>query len=128
MNTEVFVTCPYCGAQRIESIDVQMASDTAYLTSLAVNGCNCEQAALKRGMDRTRASIDQLLGDGSKQRGYDYELCDDTLAAITEVCESMLKQCFDKVTLEEPNGDQIKLIVDGNRVKITRTQKRQMSL
>lgn len=40
----------------------------------------------------------------------------------------MLKSNFDKVQLEEPNGDMIKLVVDGNRVKITRIQKRQMAL
>ena len=63
-----------------------------------------------------------------KVRSYDYELLDDTVGAITRLCEDMLKQSFDKVQLEEPNGDVIKMVVDGNRVKITRIQKRQMTL
>lgn len=79
-------------------------------------------------MERTSQSIDQLLGKGAKQRGYDYELHDDTIRAVVRICEDMLQKCFDKVQFEEPNGDVIKLVVDGNRVKITRTQKRQMTL
>lgn len=79
-------------------------------------------------MERTKQSIEQLLGEGAKERGYDYELLDDTVNAITRLCEDMLKQSFDKVQLEEPNGDVIKMVVDGNRVKITRIQKRQMTL
>ena len=64
----------------------------------------------------------------AKERGYDYKLLDDTVDAITRLCKDMLKQSFDKVQLEEPNGDVIKMVVDGNRVKITRIQKRQMTL
>ena len=128
MKTNVQVSCPACGAQRFVEVDPLIAEDAIQMRRLAFEGCNCEAAALHRGMERTKQSIEQLLGKGAKERGYDYELLDDTVNAITRLCEDMLKQNFDKVQLEEPNGDMIKMVVDGNRVKITRIQKRQMTL
>ena len=128
MRVDYPVTCPYCGAQKIVNVEEILIDDVAYMKKLAVAECNCEQASLRRGMERTSQSIDQLLGEGAKQRGYDYELHEDTIRAVVRVCEDMLQKCFDKVQFEEPNGDVIKLIVDGNRVKVTRTQKRQMTL
>ena len=128
MITNVQVSCPACGAQRFVEVDPLIAEDAVHMRRLAFEGCNCEQAGLHRGMERTKQSIDQLLGSGAKSRGYDYELCDDTINAITRLCKDMLKSNFDKVQLEEPNGDMVKLVVDGNRVKVTRIQKRQMTL
>lgn len=128
MKTNVQVACPACGAQRFIEVNPLIAEDVIQLRKLALEGCNCEDASLHRGMERTKQSIEQLLGEGAKERGYDYELLDDTVNAITRLCTDMLKQSFDKVQLEEPNGDVIKMVVDGNRVKITRIQKRQMTL
>lgn len=128
MKTSIQVACPACGAQRFIEVDEWNVDDHVLRRRLALEGCNCEGASLKRGMDRTVQSIEQLLGDGAKERGYDYEVHEDTVKVIIGLCENMLKKNLDKVQLEEPNGDVIKLIVDGNRVKITRTQKRQMTL
>ena len=128
MRTNVQVSCPACGAQRFVDVDALIAEDAVQMHRLAFEGCNCEAASRHRGMESTKHSISSLLGEGAKDRGYDYELHDDTINAIVRLCEDMLKQNFDKVQLEEPNGDVIKLIVDGNRVKITRIQKRQMTL
>ena len=128
MRVDHPVTCLYCGAQKIVSVEECFTEDAAYMKKLAVSECNCEQASLRRGMERTSQSIDQLLGEGAKQRGYDYELHDDTIRAVVRICGDMLQKCFDKVQFKEPNGDVVKLVVDGNRVKVTRTQKRQMTL
>lgn len=128
MKIEAKVTCPACGAQRFVEVESAIAEDAVHMRRLAFEGCNCEAASLNRGMERTKQSIAQLLGNGAKERGYDYELHEDTVAAIIRLCEDMLRKNYDKVQLEEPNGDVIKLVVDGNRVKITRIQKRQMTL
>ena len=128
MKIEVRVTCPFCGQQRFEEMEEYAATEPEALKERAIQLCTCEKAIVHRGMQRTEHAIHSLLGEGSQDRGYDYELHEDTVAAISEICRNMLMKNYDKVQLEEPNGDVIKLITDGNAVKVTRISKRQITM
>lgn len=128
MKIETRITCPFCGQQRFEEMEEAVANDPAVLKERAIQSCTCERATVHRGMQRTEHAISSLLGEGAKERGYDYELHEDTVAAITDICRNMLMSNYDKVQLEEPNGDLIKLITDGNAVKVTRISKRQITM
>ena len=64
----------------------------------------------------------------NKCKGFDYEVDEDTVRYIRMICKIILEGYMDRITLFEPNGDQIKLTRNGNAVKVQRTSKKQICL
>ena len=118
--------CSYCGKQKFINVDPDVPEDE--ISVLVTQTCDCEAAVAARGMKLTEDAIKSLLGKESMKRGFDYEVDEDTVEAIKTICCRILDGLMDKVTLVEPNGDTIKLVRNGNAVKIQRTCKKQVAI
>lgn len=95
----------------------------------AAEWCTCDGARLRRGMRATEDALQKTLCDESIKSGFDYAVNDDTLNDVREVCRMLiLDRITGTVTLFIPGGDNIRLVKNGNAVKIRRTSKRQMEL
>ena len=126
MLVEKQAVCPYCGKQRFVNVENNVSEDE--LNQMAGETCDCATAKMARGMKQTDAAIDALLGPESCEKGFDYEVDEDTVRYIRMICKIILEGCMDRITLFEPNGDQIKLTRNGNAVKVQRTSKKQICL
>lgn len=118
--------CKFCGKQKFINVDPDVPEDE--ITVLVTQTCDCDAAVTARGMKMTVESIKSLLGAESVKRGFDYEVDEDTVSAIKDICCRILDGLMDKVTLVEPNGDTIKLVRNGHAVKIQRTCKKQVAI
>jgi len=126
MLVEKQAVCPFCGKQRFVNVDSDVAEEN--LAIIAAELCDCDKAKEQRGMKLTEDAITALLGDESKSKGFDYEVDEDTIHEIRGICKAILTGLMDKVSLVEPNGDTIKLVRNGNAVKIQRTCKKQVAI
>ena len=126
MLVEKQAVCPYCGKQRFVNVENSVSEDE--LNRMAGETCDCTAAKMARGMKQTNAAIDALLGPESCAKGFDYEVDEDTVRYIRMICKIILEGYMDRITLFEPNGDQIKLTRNGNAVKVQRTSKKQICL
>ena len=79
-------------------------------------------------MRNSETRLQSLLGEGSIEKGFEYAIPQDTIEGIRQICKMILREEIDKVTLTEKNGDAIRLIRDGNAVKVKRSTKLQMEL
>lgn len=126
MLIERQAVCPFCGKQRFVNVEPEV--DDATLSDIAKSLCDCAEAREERGMKLTEEAIVALLGEESKNKGFDYEIDEDTISCVRSICEAILGGLLDKVSLVEPNGDTIKLVRNGNAVKIQRTCKKQVAI
>jgi len=126
MKVEKQATCRYCGTQKFLNVDTSVTDEE--LDTMASNTCDCEGARAARGIKNTFDAIMSLLGPESTKRGFDYEVDEDTIFRIKEICLHILDGLMDKVSLVEPNGDTIKLVRNGNAVKIQRICKKQAAI
>lgn len=95
---------------------------------MATQTCDCDLAKASRGMKMTSEAIESLLGKGAIKRGFDYEIDEDAVSAIMQICAYIQGGLIDKVSLVEPNGDNIKLVRNGYAVKVQRTSKKQIAI
>lgn len=126
MLVEKQAVCPYCGKQRFVNVENSVSDEE--LNQMAGETCDCAAAKMARGMKQTDAALDALLGPESREKGFDYEVDEDTVRYIRMICKIILEGYMDRITLFEPNGDQIKLTRNGNAVKVQRTSKKQICL
>ena len=118
--------CSFCGRQKFINVDPDVPDEE--INTLVTQTCDCPSAVSARGMKLTEDAIKALLGEESVKKGFDYEVDEDTVIQIREICRAILRNMMDKVTLVEPNGDTIKLVKNGNAVKIQRTCKKQIAI
>lgn len=83
---------------------------------------------MHRGMRETEQSIETLLGEDSVNLGFDYALSETGIEAIRGICKNILLGQIDNVTLKDKYGDVIKLVKNGNSVKIRRSCKKQVEM
>ena len=118
--------CKFCGRQKFINVDPDVPEDN--INALVTQTCDCDAAVSARGMKITEDAIKALLGAESTKKGFDYEVDEDTVKQIKDICRAILRGLMDKVTLVEPNGDTIKLVRNGHAVKIQRTSKKQIAI
>lgn len=126
MLIEKPAVCAYCGAQKFVNVEPNVPDDE--LNLMATQTCDCDGAIAARGMKITNDAIVSLLGADSLKRGFDHEVDSDTVSCIRELCLRVLDGLMDKITLTEPKGDVIKLVKNGNAVKVQRTSKKQIAM
>lgn len=126
MLVEKQASCKFCGKQKFLNVVPEMSQSE--VDELATQTCDCDLAKARRGLKITEEAIQALLGAASIEKGFDYEVDEDTISAIRKVCECVLNGLMDKVSLEEPNGDTIKLVRNGYTVKVQRTCKKQITM
>lgn len=126
MLVEKQAVCPYCGKQRF--VNVESSVPEAELAAMAGERCDCERARLARGMKQMDNAIDALLGPQSTDKGFDYEMDEETVREVRRLCQAILGGLMDKVSLVEPNGDTIKLVRNGGAVKVERICKKQVAM
>lgn len=119
--------CPHCG--QVTFVTSSIANpDDALLMELAEENCDCSAARLARGMKNTETRIQGMIGASSTDRGFDYSFPTETIEDVRAICKMILREEVDKVTFTEKNGDTIRLVRDGNAVKVKRSTKLQMEL
>lgn len=126
MIFEKQATCPFCGQELFVVTTSAKVSDEE-LVQLASEQCQCDAAIMNRGMTSTEEAIQGVLGEESMNR-FEHALPEKTINTIRMICKDILDRRINTVTLKEPNGDVIKLVRNGNAVKIRRTAKRQMEM
>ena len=126
MLIEKPAVCAYCGSQRFVNVKPDVPEEE--LNLLATQTCDCDGAIAARGMKITEDAVSSLLGVQSLKRGFDHEVDSDTVYRIVELCRHILDGLMDKITLTEPKGDVIKLVKNGNAVKVQRTSKKQIAM
>lgn len=126
MLVEKQAVCPYCGKQRFVNVENSVSDEE--LNQMAGETCDCTAAKMARGMKQTDAALDALLGPESREKGFDYEVDEDTVRELRRLCQAILGGLMDKVTLIEPNGDTIKLVRNGCAVKVERICKKQVAM
>jgi hypothetical protein len=126
MLIERQATCKFCGKQKFLNVAPEVTEHEA--NELATQTCDCPHAVSARGMKITDEAINALLGNESTSKGFDYEVDEDTVRQVRDICRAILRGFMDKVSLVEPNGDTIKLVRNGNAVKIQRTCKKQVAI
>ena len=127
MIIEHLATCPHCN-QEMFVVCGEAEPGEELLRELAADVCKCPGAVQERGMRSTENRIQAIMGDGATKRGFDYAFPEETLESLRGICGGILRQEYDKVTLTEKGGDVVRLIRDGNAVKVRRSTKRQMEL
>ena len=91
MLVEKQAVCPYCGKQRFVNVENSVSEDE--LNQMAGETCDCAAAKMARGMKQTDSALDALLGPESREKGFDYEVDEDTVRYIRMIC---------KITAEHP--------------------------
>lgn len=120
-------TCPYCGQMMFVTLTTPSPTEEE-LTAEALEKCGCPGASKERGMRATEKAIQRVLGEESVNIGFDYAMDEVTLTVIRIVCGHILADQIDNVTLREPHGDVIRLVKNGNAVKIRRSCKKQAEM
>ena len=126
MLVEKQAVCPYCGKQRFVNVENSVSEEE--LNQMAGETCDCDAAKRARGMKQTDVALDALLGPESCEKGFDYEVDEDTVRELRRLCQAILSGLMDRVTLTEPNGDTIKLVRNGCAVKVERICKKQVAM
>lgn len=127
MLLEREAACPHCG-QMVFVLTSNPNTPEAVLTEMAEDKCSCPEAVMARGMRETEQSIEKLLGEDAMNLGFDYVLGEDRIEAVREVCRHILLGRINNVTLKDQFGDIIKLVKNGNSVKIRRSCKKQVEM
>ena len=127
MVAEHLAICPHCG-QEIFVVSGILEPDEELLSEMAEEMCRCKGATNARSKRDTEKRIQSILGEGAMKRGFNYSLPEETIEGIRRICEEIISDNFDKVTLTDRGGDVIKLVRDGNAVKIKRSTKRQLEM
>ena len=120
-------TCPYCGQAMFVTLTVPNPTEEE-LTAEAAEKCSCPGATQERGMKATEKAIQRVLGEDSVKIGFDYALDETSIVVIRTICGHILADQIDSVTLREPQGDVVRLIKNGNAVKIRRSCKKQAEM
>lgn len=120
--------CPFCHAQLFLTMTNPKPSD-AELTEEAIAFCTCPEARLNRGMKATEHSITKVLGEESMNAGFTYAASEETTDAVRNVCQMMLMDfILGGVTFGIPGDDTLRLVKNGNVIKIRRSSKRQLEI
>lgn len=127
MLIEYQAICPHCGQMIFVATSIKDPNEEM-LAELAEEQCNCPDARLARGMRNCETRLRSLLGEDSIEKGFEHAISQDTIEGIRQICKMILKEEIDKVSFAERNGDTIRLIRDGNSVKVKRSTKLQMEL
>jgi hypothetical protein len=120
--------CPYCG--QIISFQLTLAEQAEFdgnLERKAAALCKCPEANFHRGMRATEQAINEIIGEGGRKY-FDRAISDETVDAVREICAQILRENLCCVTITVPCGDVLKLVRNGNAVKIRRCTKRQMEM
>lgn len=126
MKKQYNVACPYCGQMRTFTHDKELTvlEQEDYVASK----CTCDKANRSRKIEKTMENLPKIVGPECMQHGFSYELGDDTVDAIKRLVVDIVDDRIRKVVLTEPNGDTIKMADGGDRVRIERVTKRQMTI
>lgn len=126
MKKQYNVACPYCGQMRTFAHDKELTvlEQEDYVASK----CTCDKANRSRKIEKTMENLPKIVGPECMQHGFSYELGDDTVDAIKRLVVDIVDDRIRKVVLTEPNGDTIKMADGGDRVRIERVTKRQMTI
>ena len=122
---EYMAACPYCGQTRTFETDTPGLTNDEQIKYVREH-CTCDTAEKNRWKRRTEVAINDILGPGSIQKGFDYECDDDVINATREMVENIISGHINNVSFVEPNGDTIKLNKGSDRVKIGRIMKKQV--
>lgn len=120
--------CPFCHAQMfIQSTKADITA--AELSEEAADLCTCPEARLNRGMKATENGIAKALGEESINAGFAYAANEGTTEAVRGICQLMLLDyILGGVTFGIPGGDTLRLVKNGNAIKIRRSSKRQLEI
>lgn len=120
--------CPFCHAQMfIQSTKADMTA--AELSEEAADLCTCPEARLHRGVIATEHAIQKTLGEQSLEAGFSYAAGEETTEAVRGICQLMLLDyILGGVTFGIPGGDTLRLVKNGNAIKIRRSSKRQLEI
>lgn len=126
MKKQYTVACPHCGQMRTFSHDKELSvmEQEAYVAGK----CTCDKATRNRKIEKTYDNLPKIVGKECREHGFDYELGDDTVDAIKRLVVDIVDDRIRKVQMVEPNGDTLKMADGGDRVRIERVTKRQMTI
>lgn len=126
MKKHYTAACSHCGQVRSfeHKDELSVMEQEAYVTSK----CTCEAATRQRKIDKTYENLPKIVGKPCMEHGFDYELGDDTVEAIKRLVVDIVDDRIRRITLVEPNGDTLKMVDGGDRIKIERVTKCQMTI
>lgn len=126
MKNSYSAACPYCGQIRTfeHKDELTVGQQREYVGAK----CTCDAASRQRKIDKTYENLHKIVGVDCKQHGFDYELGDDTVVTLKRLVVDIIDDRVRRVMFVEPNGDTIKMADGGDRVKIERVSKRQMTI
>lgn len=126
MKKSYTAACPYCGQMRAfnHEKELTLLEQEDYVASK----CTCDKASRNRKIEKTMENLPKIIGPECRQHGFDYELGDDTVDAIKRLVVDIVDDRIRKVTMVEPNGDTLKMADGGDRIRIERVTKRQMTI
>ena len=118
--------CPHCGQIRAfeHKDELTLEQQREYVGSK----CTCDAATRLRKIEKTYENLSKIAGEECKKHGFDYELGDDTVDAIKRLVVDIVDDRIRRVMLVEPNGDTLKMVDGGDRIKIERVSKRQLTI
>ena len=116
--------CRFCGQMKqiygyTENAGQSMIDDEA------TEQCACTEAVRFRGMREAEQGIKMLLGEEATAHGFGYALDGEAIEAIRTVCGCMIVGGIAKANLEVSFGDKVSVKMDGARIKIKRSTKRE---
>lgn len=80
-------------------------------------------------MKATEASIQGTLGEESMNCGMRYVAPENTIATVRMICQALLTDAIGgAVKLVIPGGDALRMVKNGNAVKIRRSTSKQVEL
>lgn len=128
MIFEHYGECPFCKQQVLITSTKPQLTDTE-LAEEAIEMCSCDDARLDRGMKATETSIQGTLGEESMNCGMRYVAPENTIATVRMICQALLTDAIrGAVKLVIPGGDALRMVKNGNAVKIRRSTSKQVEL
>lgn len=126
MKFEIQTACPYCGQMMfVNTYKAEITPEE--LSELAAEKCDCDEAVVVQGMKATEDAIVGVLAEGASD-WFGQEIPQQVIDVVRNICMEILRRRINTVTLTVPGGDVLKLVRNGNAVKIRRTCKKQLEM
>lgn len=125
---EVMGACRFCGQMIAVLVPMEDAEDARIIEETATNMCKCASAAMERSKQGLDQKIDSVLGSDSVRYGFSGAMGEGTIAAIRQICESVLNGNLDQVSIQACGEKiRVKLNRQGD-ISIKRETKQQMEM
>lgn len=97
---EVMGACRFCGQMIAVLAPIEDADNQRMIDETATNMCKCAAAATERSKQGLEQKIDSVLGHDSVKYGFADAMNEETIAAIREICESVLAGALGQVSIQ----------------------------